>query len=67
MAAATQLATGTAIRLGGTGVYDYVANKVADNYSIMDQLIVQATGVGGNLPLRRRRRMRCLSAFPRVE
>ena len=35
MAAATQLATGTAIRLGGTGVYDYVANKVADNYSIM--------------------------------
>ncbi len=32
--------------LGGTGVYDYVANKVADNYSIADQLLVQATGVG---------------------
>ena len=32
--------------LGGTGIYDYVANKVADNYSIVDQLIVQATGVG---------------------
>jgi Amt family ammonium transporter len=26
-----------------------VANKVADNYSIMDQLIVQATGVGVTL------------------
>jgi Amt family ammonium transporter len=35
--------------LGGTGIYDYVANKVADNYSIMDQLIVQATGVGVTL------------------
>jgi len=35
--------------LGGTGVYDYVANKVADNYSIVDQLIVQATGVGVTL------------------
>ena len=32
--------------LGGTGVYDYVANKVADNYSIMDQVTIQATGVG---------------------
>jgi Amt family ammonium transporter len=32
--------------LGGTGIYDYVANKVADNYSIMDQLTIQATGVG---------------------
>jgi Amt family ammonium transporter len=32
--------------LGGTGIYDYVANKVAENYSIMDQVIIQATGVG---------------------
>ncbi|MBS1189920.1 MAG: amt [Rhodocyclaceae bacterium] len=32
--------------LGGTGIYDYVANKVADSYSITDQLLVQATGVG---------------------
>ncbi len=32
--------------LGGTGVYDYVANKVADSYSIMDQVIVQLTAVG---------------------
>ncbi|MFO1404162.1 MAG: ammonium transporter [Azonexus sp.] len=35
--------------LGGTGVYDYVANKVADNYSIADQFMVQATGVGVTL------------------
>ena len=32
--------------LGGTGVYDYVANKVADGYSIGGQVITQATGVG---------------------
>jgi Amt family ammonium transporter len=32
--------------LGGTGIWDYVANKAADSYSIADQLIVQATGVG---------------------
>ncbi|MDB5813838.1 MAG: ammonium transporter [Rhodocyclales bacterium] len=32
--------------LGGTGVWDYVANKVADGYSIFDQLIIQATGIG---------------------
>ncbi|QDX81543.1 ammonia channel protein [Denitratisoma sp. DHT3] len=32
--------------LGGTGIYDYVADKVADNYAIVDQVIVQATGVG---------------------
>ena len=32
--------------LGGTGIYDYVANKVADGYSIVDQVIIQATGVG---------------------
>jgi ammonium transporter, Amt family len=31
--------------LGGQGVYDYVAGKVGD-YSIVDQVIVQATGVG---------------------
>jgi Amt family ammonium transporter len=34
--------------LGGTGVYDYVANKVGD-YDMMNQLIVQATGVGVTL------------------
>ncbi len=32
--------------LGGSGIYDYVANKVADSYSIVDQVIVQATSVG---------------------
>ncbi len=32
--------------LGGSGIYDYVANKVADGYSIIDQVIIQATGVG---------------------
>jgi Amt family ammonium transporter len=32
-------------RLGGQGVYDYVANKVAGDYVIFDQLIVQGTGV----------------------
>ncbi|MBB1078056.1 ammonium transporter [Rhodoferax sp. 4810] len=31
--------------LGGVGVYDYVANKVAD-YSTMDQMISQIWGVG---------------------
>ncbi|WP_372454368.1 ammonium transporter [Burkholderia catarinensis] len=34
--------------LGGTGVYDYVANKVAD-YHIADQLIAQCWGVGTSL------------------
>ncbi len=32
--------------LGGSGIYDYVANKVADGYSIYDQVVIQATGVG---------------------
>jgi len=32
--------------LGGSGVWDYVANKVADGYSITDQVIIQLTGVG---------------------
>ena len=32
-------------KLGGQGVYDYVANKISADYSIVDQLIVQATGV----------------------
>jgi len=32
--------------LGGTGIYDYVANKVADNYDIMGQVTIQATAVG---------------------
>ena len=33
-------------KLGGQGVYDYVTNKVGAEYSIWDQLFVQATGVG---------------------
>ncbi len=32
--------------LGGSGIYDYVANKVSENYSIWDQLLTQATAVG---------------------
>ncbi len=32
--------------LGGTGVYDYVANKVADGYDIGTQVMTQATAVG---------------------
>ncbi|MBK9522751.1 MAG: ammonium transporter [Rhodocyclaceae bacterium] len=32
--------------LGGQGVWDYVANKMADGYSIVDQVIIQATAVG---------------------
>lgn len=32
--------------LGGTGVYDYVANAVAEGYSIADQVVVQAQAVG---------------------
>ncbi len=32
--------------LGGTGVWDYVANKVADGYDIGAQVMIQATGVG---------------------
>ncbi|MDE2427498.1 MAG: ammonium transporter [Burkholderiales bacterium] len=33
--------------LGGQGIFDYVANKMsADPYSIMDQVITQATAVG---------------------
>jgi len=32
--------------LGGSGIFDYVANKPSPDYSIVDQLIVQATGVG---------------------
>ena len=32
--------------LGGTGVYDYVANAVNPDYSIIDQVIIQATAVG---------------------
>jgi Amt family ammonium transporter len=31
--------------LGGTGVYDYVANKVADGYSITGQVWIQLQGV----------------------
>jgi len=32
--------------LGGSGIYDYVANKVADGYDITGQVIIQLTGVG---------------------
>ena len=32
-------------RLGGQGIYDYVANRISPDYSIGDQLIVQGTGV----------------------
>ena len=32
--------------LGGTGVWDYVANAVAPGYSIADQVIIQAKAVG---------------------
>ncbi|MCK9389063.1 MAG: ammonium transporter [Sulfuritalea sp.] len=35
--------------LGGSGIYDYVANKVADNYDIMGQVTIQATAVGVTL------------------
>jgi Amt family ammonium transporter len=35
--------------LGGSGIYDYVANKVADNYDILGQVMIQATGVGVTL------------------
>jgi len=31
--------------LGGAGIYDYVVNKVAADYSIMGQVMIQATGV----------------------
>jgi ammonium transporter, Amt family len=31
--------------LGGTGIYDYVANKVADDYSIAGQVWIQAQAV----------------------
>ncbi|WP_374336226.1 ammonium transporter [Methyloversatilis sp.] len=32
--------------LGGSGVYDYVANGVAEGYDIMGQVMIQATAVG---------------------
>ena len=32
--------------LGGAGIWDYVANKVADGYSIADQVLVQLIAVG---------------------
>ncbi len=32
--------------LGGSGIWDYVANKVADGYSIGAQVMIQLTGVG---------------------
>ena len=32
--------------LGGTGVFDYVTNAVNPEYSIVDQVIIQATAVG---------------------
>ena len=33
-------------KLGGQGIYDYVANKMGADYSIFDQVIVQAKAVG---------------------
>lgn len=33
-------------RLGGSGVFDYVANRASADYSILDQLLVQSIGVG---------------------
>ena len=35
--------------LGGSGIYDYVANAVAPEYDIMGQVMIQATGVGVTL------------------
>jgi len=32
--------------LGGSGIFDYVANKASAEYSILDQVIIQATAVG---------------------
>jgi len=32
--------------LGGSGIYDYVANKVAPDYDLIGQVVIQATGVG---------------------
>ena len=32
--------------LGGTGIWDYVTNAVATEYSIADQVVIQLTGVG---------------------
>jgi len=32
--------------LGGTGIWNYVTNKAAENYSIVDQVIIQLTAVG---------------------
>ena len=32
--------------LGGSGIWDYVANKAADAYSIGDQVVIQLTAVG---------------------
>ncbi len=32
--------------LGGSGIFDYVANKASADYSILDQVIIQATAVG---------------------
>ncbi|HWH49115.1 MAG TPA: ammonium transporter [Burkholderiales bacterium] len=46
-------ALGTAVfcapKLGGTGVYDYVANATAPDYSIATQFISQSWGVGTTL------------------
>jgi Amt family ammonium transporter len=35
--------------LGGTGIYDYVANAVAPEYDMLGQVIIQATAVGTTL------------------
>jgi Amt family ammonium transporter len=35
--------------LGGTGIYDYVANAVAPEYDMIGQVLIQATAVGTTL------------------
>ena len=35
--------------LGGSGIYDYVANKVGDSYDMWGQVVIQATGVATTL------------------
>ncbi len=35
--------------LGGQGIFDYVTNRAAPTYSIGEQFVVQATGVGVTL------------------
>ena len=48
--------------LGGSGIYDYVANKVAPDYSIWGQVVIQATGVADHAGLVRCRGLRRVQA-----